>query len=79
MASIQETTSIQLRKGNTAENLAFTGAIAEVSADLGADSTGTDINTTLRLHNGVIPGGIPMARADLTNVTTKTLASSRDL
>lgn len=79
MASIQETTSIQLRKGNTAENLAFTGAIAEVSADLGTDSTGTDINTTLRLHNGVIPGGIPMARADLTNVTTKTLASSRDL
>lgn len=79
MASIQETTSIQLRKGNTAENLAFTGAIAEVSADLGTDNTGTDINTTLRLHNGVIPGGIPMARADLTNVTTKTLASSRDL
>ena len=79
MASIQETTSIQLRKGNTAENLAFTGAIAEVSADLGADSTGTDINTTLRLHNGVIPGGIPMARADLTNVTMKTLASGRDL
>lgn len=79
MASIQETTSIQLRKGNTAENLAFTGAIAEVSADLGADSTGTDINTTLRLHNGVIPGGIPMARADLTNVTTKALASSRNL
>lgn len=79
MASIQETTSIQLRKGNTAENLAFTGAIAEVSADLGTDSTGTDINTTLRLHNGVIPGGIPMARADLTNVTTKALASSRNL
>lgn len=79
MASIQETTSVQLRKGNTAENLAFTGAIAEVSADLGIDGTGTDINTTLRLHNAVLSGGIPLARADLTNITTKVLAKNRNL
>lgn len=79
MASIQETTAVSIRKGSTAENLAFTGTIAEVTADLGTDGTGTDINTTLRLHNGVVQGGIPIARADLTNVTTKALAKNRNL
>jgi len=79
MASIQETTAVSLRKGNTAENDAFTGILGEVVADLGIDSTGVDINTTLRLHNGVTQGGIKLARADLTNVTSKALATSRNL
>lgn len=79
MASIQETTAVSIRKGNTAENDAFTGILGEVVADLGVDGTGVDIGTTLRLHNGVTQGGIRMARADLTNVTSKTLASSREL
>lgn len=79
MASIQETTAVSIRKGNTAENLAFTGTIAEVTADLGIDGTGTDINATLRLHNGIVQGGIPLARADLTNVTTSALAKNRNL
>ena len=79
MASIQETTAVSIRKGNTAENDAFTGILGEVVADLGVDGTGVDIGTTLRLHNGVTQGGIRIARADLTNVTSKTLASGREL
>lgn len=79
MASIQETTAVSLRKGNTAENDAFTGVLGEVVADLGVDGTGIDINTTLRLHNGITEGGIRLARADLTNVTSKALATSRNL
>lgn len=78
MASYQQTTSVSIRKGSTAENLEFTGLFGEITFDSGMDATGTDINTTLRLHNGINPGGIPLARSDLTNVTTKALAEKRD-
>lgn len=78
MASIIETTAISLRKGNTESNLSFCGILGELVADLGVDGTGTDPNTTLRLHNGVITGGIPMCRADLLNISTSQLAVGRD-
>jgi len=78
MASIIQTTAISLRKGNTEANNEFTGLVGECVADLGVDGTGTDPNTTLRLHNGVISGGIPMCRADLLNISTSQLAVGRD-
>lgn len=79
MASISETTAVSLRKGSTASNLNFTGTLGEVVADLGIDASGTDINTTLRLHNGVNSGGIPLARADMANIETSALAQNRRL
>lgn len=77
MASVVKTTAVALRRGNTEANKIFTGVEGELVVDLGADGTGTDIDTTLRLHNGITQGGIPMARADLANITTRVLASGR--
>ncbi len=80
MASVSETTAVSLRKGSHTANLAFTGVSGELVADLGngaGTASGTDAETTLRLHNGVTPGGIPMARADMRNVTTAVLAEYR--
>ena len=79
MASVVETKAVALRRGNHSENLAFTGVQGEVTVDLGKDNLGTDINTTVRLHNGITKGGIPMARADLLNVSSKVLAENRPL
>lgn len=82
MTSISETAAVSIRKGTTDENLAFTGILGEVSADLGFPDDygdlGLDNNATLRLHNGVTPGGIAMARADMRNLTTQALAVNRD-
>ena len=80
MASVLETTAVSLRKGSHLANMAFSGVLGEVVVDLGNgedSAAGTDIQTTLRLHNGVTPGGIPMARADMRNVTTRLLAEYR--
>lgn len=46
-------TQMQLRGGTTAENLLFTGAQREITVD-------TDRNT-LRVHDGVTPGGFALA------------------
>lgn len=82
MTSFQKTTALSLRKGNTEANANFTGVCGEVTVDLGNTngsdaSLGTDINTTLRVHNGITKGGIPLARADFMNVSTQTLAENR--
>lgn len=80
MASIVETKAVALRRGNHNENLAFTGVQGEVVVDLGnpdAGELGTDANATLRLHNGITRGGIPMARADMLNVSTDLLTKDR--
>lgn len=77
MASTVQTTAVALRRGTTAANELFTGVQGELVVDLGADGTGTDINTTLRLHNAITTGGIPMARADMANVTSKALGANR--
>ena len=81
MASIVDTKAVSLRKGNHSENMAFTGVQGETVADLGYEdlngNLGTDSNTTLRLHNGITKGGIPMARADLLNVSSEMLAENR--
>lgn len=77
MASYSETTAVSLRKGNHAENLAFTGVLGEVTFDTGNNEDGTDVETTLRIHNGITQGGIAIARADLSNTTTKAFAENR--
>jgi len=77
MASTVQTTAVALRRGTTSANDLFTGVQGELVVDLGADGTGTDVNTTLRLHNAITTGGIPMARADMANVASKALATNR--
>lgn len=80
MASYVETTAVALRRGSTTANEQFVGVQGELVADLGSNMSageGTDINTTIRLHNGITPGGIPMARADFGNITTQALAENR--
>lgn len=83
MASLVETKAVSLRKGNHSENMAFTGVQGEVVVDLGYPdkngNLGTDVNTTLRLHDGITKSGIPMARADLLNVSSQLLAENREI
>ena len=54
-------TQIQIRRGTTAQNDAFTGAVGEVTAD-------TQVHT-LRIHDGSQAGGYELALANLSNVT----------
>jgi Microcystin-dependent protein len=54
---------LQFRGGTATEHNAFTGALKEVTVDT--------TNKALRLHDGVTPGGIPQARADLANAAAK--------
>lgn len=82
MASTIETRAVALRKGDTASNRIFTGVLGEVTVDLGNEQNGVlgvDTNVTLRVHNGITPGGIPLARADTRNITTAALATNRHL
>ena len=51
---------VQFRRGTTAENSAFTGAVGELT-----------VNTTtkaVRVHDGSTLGGTELARADLDNI-----------
>jgi hypothetical protein len=52
-------TQIQLRRGNTTQTNAFTGAIAEVTVD-------TD-KKTLVIHDGSTAGGIPLSKESTTS------------
>lgn len=81
MASVIETTAVSLRKGDTESNREFVGVLGEVTVDLGNEANGTlgvDTNVTLRIHNGINKGGVPLARADMRNITTAALAENRD-
>lgn len=83
MTSYVNTTAVSIRKGSTEANNGFTGVLGEVTADLGMPDDegrvyGTDLHTTLRLHNGIDAGGIRMARADTRNITTEVLAENRE-
>lgn len=81
MASIIETRAVSFRKGDTQANLNFLGVQGEIVVDLGYKYNGiqygTDSNATIRLHNSINRGGIPMARADFLNVSTEALAEHR--
>jgi hypothetical protein len=83
MTSIVETTAVALRRGTREQNEIFVGIEGELVGDLGTPSedgtVGVAVDATLRFHNGITPGGIPMARADLQNTTTENLAENRDL
>lgn len=57
-------TQVQFRRGTTAQNNSFTGAVGEISID-------TDKNA-LRIHDGLVPGGFEQAKVDLTNVSGAT-------
>jgi hypothetical protein len=54
-------TQVQFRRGTTAQNNSFTGAVGEVSVDIDKD--------TLRVHDGSTQGGFEQAKVNLTNVS----------
>ena len=59
---------VQFRRGTTAQNNAFTGALAEITVDT--------TTMTLRVHDGVTAGGFTAASLTATQtLTNKTLAS----
>ena len=61
-------TTLQLRRGNTTQNNAFTGAAGEISFD-------TTTNT-LRIHDGSTAGGYQIVSATASQtLTNKTLTS----
>lgn len=66
------TTQTQLRKGTTAQNNAFTGALAEVTVD-------TDKNVAI-VHNAAQAGGFPLAGTLYANVfvPTQTFAATEN-
>ena len=47
-------TQVQLRRGNNTQTIAFTGAVAEITIDTDKD--------TVVVHDGVIAGGVPLAK-----------------
>lgn len=51
---------VQLRRGTSAQNNAFTGAVGEITVD-------TDRNS-IRVHDGNTAGGTETARTDLSNI-----------
>lgn len=53
-------TQVQLRRGNTAQTAAFTGAVAEITVDTDKD--------TVVVHDGSTPGGFPLATEAVINV-----------
>jgi hypothetical protein len=61
-------TQVQFRRGSTAQNDAFTGAVGEITVD-------TSIYT-LRIHDGVTPGGVgTVGTTAVQTLTNKTLTS----
>jgi hypothetical protein len=61
------TTAVQHRRGTTAEHATFTGLEGEVTIDTTKD--------TAVIHDGVLAGGVPLARENLANVTPSGLAA----
>jgi hypothetical protein len=61
-------TQVQYRRGTTAENDAFTGALAEITVDTTAGS--------LRVHNGVTTGGSKMATETYVNTAISALSAN---
>ena len=54
-------TVVQFRRGTTAQNDAFTGAVGEISIDTDRD--------TVRIHDGSTPGGFEVLQTNLPNQT----------
>ena len=63
-------TSVQLRRGTTTQNNAFTGALGEASVDTTLD--------TIRVHDGSTAGGVEITQnAAVQTLTNKTLTSPK--
>lgn len=61
------TTAVQHRRGTTAEHATFTGLEGEVTIDTTKD--------TAVIHDGILAGGVPLARENLANVSPSGLAT----
>ena len=59
---------LQLRRGTTAQHSSFTGAVGETTVDTDKD--------TLVVHDNTTAGGRPLAREDLSNVSSATIISN---
>jgi len=59
---------LQIRRGSAAQNDNLTGLAGEITAD-------TDTNS-VRVHDGAMPGGYTLARADLSNVSPTDFADA---
>ena len=57
---------VQLRRGTTAENEAFTGAVGEITIDT--------TKKTILVHDGATQGGTETLKADMSNLGTNALA-----
>jgi hypothetical protein len=62
-------TQVQFRRGTTAQNNSFTGAIGEISINTS--------NNTIRVHDGATAGGFELAKRG--NVSTLTSGTSAEL
>jgi hypothetical protein len=56
---------VQLRRGTTAENDAFTGAVGEITVDTTKDA--------IRVHDGATQGGTETVKADMSNLGSNSL------
>ena len=64
-------TQVQLRRGTTVQHATFTGAVGEVTVDT--------TKKTVVVHDGSTQGGLEVAKADLTNTSALTAASTSTL
>lgn len=64
-------TQVQLRRGTTVQHATFTGAVGEVTVDT--------TKKTVVVHDGSTQGGLEVAKADLTNTSALTAASTTTL
>ena len=62
---------VQRRRGTTSEHSSFTGYVGEVTVDTTKDTT--------VVHDGVLAGGRPTAREDLSNVNLVNLIGVTEL
>jgi hypothetical protein len=63
-------TQVQFRRGTTAQNDTFTGAVGELSID-------TEVKS-IRIHDGSTAGGFGIAKSDLSNISNVGVITATD-
>lgn len=63
-------TQVQFRRGTTAQNNSFTGAVGEISINTDTDS--------IRVHDGSTAGGFELARSNLSNIASVGVITATD-
>jgi hypothetical protein len=63
-------TQVQFRRGTTAQNNSFTGAVGELSID-------TEVKS-IRIHDGSTAGGFGIAKSDLSNISNVGVITATD-